>query len=36
MSVCAKCKKDVGCGCNLNSEGLCLYCAKENKETTKE
>lgn len=28
MANCRNCKKGVGCGCNLNKEGLCATCAK--------
>lgn len=27
MASCRKCGKGVGCGCNLNKEGLCAECA---------
>lgn len=32
MAACVKCKKPVGCGCNLNKEGLCSTCAKEKRD----
>ena len=31
MAACNKCKKSVGCGCNLNKEGLCATCAAEKR-----
>lgn len=30
MATC-KCGKPVGCGCNLNREGLCATCAQAKK-----
>lgn len=27
MAICAGCKVNVGCGCNLNPQGLCAACA---------
>lgn len=31
MANCIKCKKPVGCGCNLKA-GLCATCIKEEKQ----
>lgn len=37
MASCNKCQKAVGCGCNLNKEGLCATCsaAKRKEEAEK-
>ena len=32
MASCNKCRKSVGCGCNLNKEGLCAKCAQEKRD----
>lgn len=33
MAKCAKCKKEVGCDCNLDSKNLCKSCRdKEERE----
>ena len=36
MAACRnpKCGKAVGCGCNLNKNGLCATCAKAEREGT--
>jgi hypothetical protein len=34
MATC-KCGKSVGCGCNLNKEGLCAECAKKKRDAEK-
>ena len=36
MAQCIKCKKSVGCGCNLNKEGLCATCAQKKREAEQE
>lgn len=32
MAQCVRCKTNVGCGCNLNKDGLCAYCAQQKKD----
>lgn len=33
MAACVSCGKAVGCGCNLNKDGLCATCADKKKKT---
>jgi hypothetical protein len=33
MASCVKCNKQVGCGCNVNKEGLCAVCAEEKRKS---
>ncbi len=35
MASCNKCKKPVGCGCNLNRDGICATCANAEKNKNK-
>lgn len=32
MASCKNCGKSVGCGCNLNRQGLCPTCAQKANE----
>lgn len=31
MAACKNCGKSVGCGCNLNKDGLCATCSRAAK-----
>lgn len=36
MASCSSCKVDVGCGCNLNDDGMCTTClGKQSTITTR-
>ena len=36
MANCIKCKKQAGCSCNLNREGLCATCAADKRKAEAE
>jgi hypothetical protein len=33
MAACKECKKDVGCPCNLNEDGMCTTCMGKSNRT---